>query len=675
MDRRRFLIGTATVPLLVSMAACSAGGEAKRAGGPDLSGMDAGVRPQDDLYRHVNGAWLREYRLPADKPAFGTFDELIDRTEDRLREILEGFSGGAVGTDEHRLHAVYAGCLDTAARDRAGIAPLSDLLADIEKAGSKGDLAKVMGRLTALGVPGLIGVRVQPDRREPARHRVYLSQSGLGMPDGAYYRDGQYVDQQAAYRVYLERIGRAANFAEAGAVAARVYEVENRIAGGHVDLAQLIESLSTYHAYRWAELRDLATGFDWDEWLAGVTGRPGRFETVVVDQPGYLPVVGRVWAETDIAVWRDYLRMKVLSRYAPALSAAFTAAHFEWNDRTLQGTRQPPEPWRTAVRTVRERLGDALGRAYAERHFPAESKRLAEALVADLLRAYRTALAEAGWMSQATRQTAVAKVDKVVAMVGAPSHGRDYTGLDIPQGDFVTALRAADAFEFSWQLGKLERPVDRGEWDFMTPADVNASYSWELNHICLPAAILQPPFLDPDADAVVNYGGMGAVIAHEMGHGFDTGGSKYDADGVLRDWWTPEDKAAFEGKASLVVEQYNPLVPEGLRPEQHVDGSLTVTENLADLRGLTTALAAFRLAEQRRGVADPDFRPLFQAYARLWRQCATSEYLAMMVGLDSHSPAEFRVNQVVRNMPEFYTAYRVQPSDRMFLEAGKRVAM
>lgn len=637
--------------------------------------MDAAVRPQDDLYRHINGTWLRDFQLPPDKPTYGTFDELTDRTELRLREILEGLAGAAAGTDEQRMHAVYTGCLDTAARDRAGITPLADLLADIERATGKPDLAKVMGRLTALGVPGLVAVRVHADRTDPTRHRVYLSQSGLGMPDGSFYRDGRYADQQAAYRTYLERLGRAAGVPEPDVLATRVYELENAIAGGHVDLAAVIESMSSYNPHSWSGLRDLAPGFDWDAWLAGVTDRPARFETVVVDQPGYLPVAARLWAETDIAVWRDYLRLRVISRYAPALSTAFTEAHFDWNDRTLQGTQQPPEQWRTAVRVVRERLGDALGRAYAARHFPAESKKLAEELVADLLRAYRTALGEASWMSEATRQTAVAKVDKVVALVGVPLRGRDYTGMTIRQGDFVAALRAADGFEFAWQLAKLERPVDRGEWDFMTPADVNASYSWELNHICLPAAILQPPFFDPDADAAVNYGSIGVVIAHEMGHGFDTGGSKYDADGILRDWWTPEDKAAFEAKARLVVDQYNPLVPEGLTPEQHVDGTLTVTENFADLRGLTTALAAFRLAEQRRGVANPDYRSLFQAYARMWRQCASPEYQAMMLGLDSHSPVEFRVNQVVRNMPEFYTAYGVQPADRMYLEAGKRVAM
>ncbi|MFF0526855.1 M13 family metallopeptidase [Nocardia amikacinitolerans] len=675
MDRRRFLAAAAAVPVLVSIASCSSASAPKRSTGPDLSGVDAAIRPQDDLYRHVNGAWLREFRLPADKPSYGAFDELTDRTEERLREILEDMSGAAVGTDEQRLHAVYTGCLDTAARERAGITPLADLLAEIDNAAGRPELARVMGSLTALGVPGLIGVRVQPDRKDPTRHRVYLSQSGLGMPDGSFYRDTRYADQQAAYRTYLERIGRAAGLPEPAGLASRTYELENGIAGGHVDLTLVIEAMSSYNPYSWSGLRDLAPGFDWDAWLEGVTDGPERFDTVVIDQPGYLPVAAQLWAGTDIAVWRDYLRLRVISHYAPALSTAFAEAHFDWNDRTLQGTQQPPQRWRTAVRVVRERLGDALGRAYAARHFPAESKKLADELVGDLLRAYRTALGEASWMSEATRQTAVAKVDKVVAMVGAPSRGRDYTALAIPQGDFVAGLRAADLFEFQWQLRKLERPVDRGEWDFMTPADVNASYSWELNHICLPAAILQPPFFDPDADAAVNYGGIGMVIAHEMGHGFDTGGSKYDANGVLRDWWTPEDKAAFDAKAQLVVDQYNPLVPEGMSPDQHVDGALTVTENLADLRGLTTALAAYRLAEQRRGVPNPDYRPLFQAYARMWRHCASPEYQAMMLGLDPHSPAEFRVNQVARNMPEFYTAFDVRSADRMYLEGCKRVTM
>ncbi|MFI6869442.1 M13 family metallopeptidase [Nocardia sp. NPDC050406] len=673
-NRRGFLAAAAALPLLATLASCSSA-SAPRATGPDLSGVDAAVRPQDDLYRHINGTWLREFQLPADKPSYGAFEELIDRNETRQRDILEGLSDAAPDTDEQRMRDIYASFLDTAARDRAGIAPLADLLSEIDNASGKADLARVMGRLNRLGVQGLIGFRVEADRKNTTAHRAYLVQSGLGMPDGSYYRDPQFADQRVAYRTYLDRIASAAGMTGSAEIATRVYEVESALAEAHVSLTQVIADLTSYNPYSWSQLREMAPGFDWEAWLAGLTDKPAGFATVLVDQPGYFPVAARLWERTDIAVWREYLRLNVLARYAPTLSTPFTRAHFDWADRALQGTQQPPEPWRSAVRVVRERLGDALGRAYVEHHFPETARKLAEEMVGDLLSAYRTALAATPWMSEPTRQTAVVKVDKVIAMVGAPRSGRDYTGLTIPQGDLIAALRAADAFAYGARLAKLERPVDRGEWGMLCAADVNASYSWELNQIALPAAILQPPFFDPDADAAVNYGGIGMIIAHEMGHGFDTSGSKYDPDGTLRDWWTPQDAAAFDAKAQVVVAQYNSLVPEGLRPDQHVDGALTVTENLADLRGLTTALAAFRLAEQRRGVSNPDYRPLFQAYGRMWRHAASPEYRAMMLGLDSHSPAEFRVNQVVRNMPEFYSAFGVQESDRMFLPEAGRVAM
>ncbi|MFC9996920.1 M13 family metallopeptidase [Nocardia sp. NPDC127526] len=673
--RRRFLAGTAAIPLVVALAACTKDSAPTPATGPDLTGMDPAIRPQDDLYRHVNGAWLRDFQLPADKPSYGAFEELIDRNEERLKTVLESLSDAAPGTDQQRLRALYEGFLDTAALDRAGIAPLADLLGEIEQAGTRTDLARIAGRLTTLGVPALFQLWIWPDRMDSTRHRPYLMQSGLGLPDESYYREPQYAELRDAYRTYLERIAQAAGVPAAGEVAARTLELETRIAAGHVDLPRLIESLSSYHPYEWRQLAELAPGFEWDAWLSGLTDRPGDFGTVLVDQPGYATALARVWAETDVAVWRDYLRLRLIARYAPALAKPFADAHFDCYDKAIQGTREQPERWRGAVRIVRERLGDALGRQYVDKYFPAGTKKLVEELVRDLLAAYRTALSETPWMSEATRRAAVAKVDKVVAVTGYPERWRDYSGLTVPRDSLIAALRAVDSHEFRWELGKLTRPADRTEWSMLTPSDVNASYSWELNRILLPAGILQSPFFDPEAEPAVNYGGIGMVIAHEMGHGFDSGGSKYDADGTLRDWWTPQDKAAFEAKTKLVIEQYNPLVPEGLTPEQHVDGELTVTENLADLRGLTTALAAFRLAEQRRGVTDPDYRPLFLAYARMWRHAATGEYTASMVALDSHSPAEFRVNQVARNMPEFHTAFGVQPADRMYLAPDLRVTM
>ncbi|MFI9502932.1 M13 family metallopeptidase [Nocardia sp. NPDC052566] len=675
LDRRRFLAVAAAVPVAIGLTACSAsGGSAPaRPAGPDLSGTDPAIRPQDDLFRHVNGAWLRDYQLPPDRSSYGGFDEVTDRTEERLHRILESLPADRPGTDEQRLRDLYDSFLDTATIDRLGIEPIADLLAEIDRATTKSDLARLMGVFATFGVTGLVRLEVRPDRHDSSRNLPYLVQAGLGLPDESYYREPQYAEVRTAYRTYLERMAQAAGLTRPAEVADRVLDLETKIAASQLDLVRLIESMSSYNRYGWAQLPELAPGFDWNAWRAGVTERPERFDTVLVDQPTYLTAVARLWADTDDSIWREYLRIMVFGRYAVALPKNVADAQFDCFEKALQGTKQPPERWRSAIRIVRERLGDALGRKYVAEHFPVEAKRQVEELVRDLLSAYRVRLANAEWMSEPTRTAAVAKVDKMIPLIGYPEHGRDYSALPIANGKLIAGLRAADQLEFRRQLGKLGAPVDRREWTMFTPIDVNANYSWELNHIVFPAAILQPPFFDPGAERAVNYGGIGMVIGHEIGHGFDSEGSKYDADGNLRDWWTPADKAAFAEVTKAVIAQYDGLVPAGMPADRHVNGELTVTENLADIRGMATTLAAYRIAEQRRGVTAPDFRPVFLACARMWRHLSSPEAAAMLLGVDSHSPPEFRVNQVVRNMPEFYTAFALQPTDKLFLSDNKRV--
>ncbi|MBF6522990.1 M13 family metallopeptidase [Nocardia farcinica] len=676
-DRRRFLTVGAAVPLAVTLASCAGEDAAAPTGtaGPDLTGVDPAVRPQDDLFRHVNGGWLRDYRLPPDKASHGTFEELADRTEDRLREILEAADDAGPGTDARRLRDLYRAYLDTAAIEAAGTRPLADLLGEIDAAATKSDLARVAGALHALEVTGPVWLRVEPDRKDSTRHRPYLVQSGLGMPDEAYYREPVHSELRTAYRGYLTRIATAAGLPDPAGVAERVFDLETRLAAGHVDMVRWVDSLSSYHPWSWTELRDRAPGFDWDAWLDGLGGQRARFETVLVDQPEYPAALARLWEAEDAGRWREYLRLRLFDHYAPVLPAAFADAHFDWAERAQTGTKQPPPRWRAAVRFVRTKMGDALGREYAQRHFPAESKRQVEQLVEDLLAAYRQRLAEADWMSEQTRRTALAKVDKIVALIGYPDTWRDYSGLVVRPGELLASLRAVENHEFRHRLGRLDRPVDRREWTMLTPVEVNANYSWEINHIVFPAAILQPPFFDPAAAPAVNYGAIGVVIGHEIGHGFDTGGSRYDENGTLRDWWTSADKAAFEAKTKAVIAQYDPLVPAGMPPDRRVNGALTVTENLADIRGVSTALAAYRIAAARAGAAEPDWRALFLSYARIWRHTATPEYTAATLGLDSHAPAEFRVNQVVRNMAEFHTAFEVRPGDGMYLAEHDRVRL
>ncbi|WP_330252242.1 M13 family metallopeptidase [Nocardia sp. NBC_00565] len=672
LRRRAFLIALGVIPATTALVACSRNRSVTLTG-VDMRGEDHAIRPQDDLFRYVNGGWLRDYQLPPDKSSYSTFDEVSDRVERQLREIVAGIREPKAGSTEQQIRDLYDARLDIDTIEKLGTTPLADLFTAIDGAAHKADLARVMG---ALPIGGLIDLAVEVDQKNSAAYVATVSQSGIDPHMGEqYYRKPQYAEQRAAYKTYLERVAAGAGFTDPAGTAQRVFDLETRIAAAFWDDVRLRNPDAAYNPMSWAELTALAPQFDWDPWLAGNTDRPhALFDKVVVGQPSFVTAAGQLWAEVDIAAWQEYLRLAVVKHFASLLPKAIADAEFDFVGKTLRGLTQRQEPWKDGIATVNANLGQQLGKLYVREHFPPSAKERALAMVADLISAYRADFTDSTWMSPPTRQAAIAKLDKIVTKIGYPDKWIDYSGLTITRGKLLESVRAAETFEAKRGFARLGIPVDKSEW-VMPPQMVNAMYDPSANSISFPAAILQPPFFDKDAAAAVNYGAIGAIIGHEIGHGFDDQGSRYDGDGNLRDWWTPADRAAFEVKTKQLIEQYNALVPAGLDPSKHVDGALTVGENLADLRGLGIALAALGIADKRDGKDDPDHRTMFLSWARIWRDKSTPQQQELRLAMDVHAPNEFRCNQVVRNIDEFYPTFDVQAGDKLFLAQDQRVSL
>ncbi|MFF0491374.1 M13 family metallopeptidase [Nocardia sp. NPDC004068] len=669
LDRRSFLIALGAVPVATALVACSKQSAPVQLHGADLSGVDPAVRPQDDLYRHVNGKWLREYQLPPDKNSFGTFDEVSDRVEGQLREIVEAIKDPKNGTPEQQIRDLYDARMDLDTIEKLGMSPLQDLFDKVDKAPTKADLAKVMGELP---IAGLIGLNVSVDQKDSNAYIPYVSQSGIGLGE-QYYRKPEQADKLAAYRTYLERIATGAGFPDPAGMAQRVFDLEKRIAAGFWDNVRTRDSDATYNLKSWNELVALAPTFEWDAWLAGTTDRPKNlFDKIVVGEPSFVTAAGKLWTETDIAVLREYLKLYLVREFARFLKKDISDANFDFFGKVMNGTQQRPELWKSAIGTVNQYAGEQLGKAYVAKHFPPDAKDRAKEMVNDIIAAYRDNFRNSSWMSPQTRDAAIAKLDKITVKIGYPDKWVDYSTLKVTRGKLIESLRAINTFESKRSMDHLGTPVDKLEWG-MAPQEVNAYYSAASNSINFPAAILQAPFFDKDAEPAVNYGAIGATIGHEIGHGFDDQGSKYDGDGNRRDWWTPADRAAFDTRTKQLIDQYDALVPEGI--DQHVNGELTVGENLADLRGLMISLAAYRLAEKREGRDTPDYTDMFHSWARNWRTKSTAEYTEWLVTNDVHSPSEFRCNQVVRNLPEFYATFDVKETDKLFLPQDQRVSL
>jgi putative endopeptidase len=638
-------------------------------------GMDLDIRPQDDLFGHVNGRWLETAEIPADKGSWGPFVSLADAAEEQVRTIIEELAERVVageqglGDDAMRIACLYASFMDERAVEGLGYEPMKPLLAAVESLRDVRDLAAFLGEFEQIGGSGPFGAYVDVDGKNSDRCLVNVMQGGLGMPDESYYREEKFAEIREKYVAFLATMFGLVNHPDPAAAAASVMAVESRLAEGHWERAETRDVLKTYNLTTLEGLQELCPSFDWQAFILNLGGSEATIAETCVRQPSYLEHLSTVLDEVPIEEWRTWLTARVVRAFAPYLSAEFVETNFDFYGRTLSGTPQLRERWKRGVALVEGSIGEAVGRVYVSRHFPPASKAMMEELVGNLLRAYRDSISALDWMSAETKQRAFEKLDMFRSKIGYPDSFRDYSSLEFTPDDLLGNVAAANAFETRRQLAKIGAPVDRDEW-LMLPQAVNAYYRPGMNEICFPAAILQKPFFSPDAEAAENYGGIGAVIGHEVGHGFDDQGSQYDGSGNLHDWWTPDDKAAFEQKSKSLIEQYDGLSPRNL-PDEHVNGALTVGENIGDLGGLTIALMAYSIAMDG-DVSLENARKLFFSWAFIWRTKRRLELDQQYLTIDPHSPPEFRAN-IVRNLDEFHATFGTQSGDALWLDPADRV--
>ena len=654
--------------------------------GIDLSALDPAVRPQDDLFRHVNGRWLATHEIPADRGSDGAFRALHDQAEEQVRAIIEEL-GAQVARDPAaptgtaaQVGALYASFMDVETVERLGTEPLRAELDRVDAATSHPDLVTVLGELQRTGAAGAVQFWVDNDEKDPERYVLNLTQSGLGLPDEAYYREEQYAEVLTAYRPHVARMLTLVGIppAEAQAQAALVVDLETRLAAHHWDVVRDRDATLTYNPMTLAELRASAPGFDWDLWASALGIPSTALADLVVREPDFTAGLAGLWTTTPVEQWQAWLRYHLVTARAPFLSDELVQANFDFYGRTLTGATQVRDRWKRGVSLVQGALGEAVGQVYVDRHFPADHKDRMLELVGNLVAAYRESITGLDWMGAETRAKALAKLDTFRPKIGYPDRWKSYEGLEIVAHDLLGNVRRSHAYEQDRELRKIGKPVDRDEW-FMTPQTVNAYYNPGMNEIVFPAAILQPPFFDPEADDAVNYGGIGAVIGHEIGHGFDDQGSKYDGAGRLEDWWTPADRAEFETRTTALIRQYSGYSPAQLDDSHHVNGALTVGENIGDLGGLSIALTAYRIALGRPLDQGPvvdgltAVQRVLLSWARVWREKGRDETVIRLLATDPHSPDEFRCNGVLSNVDEFYEAFDVRPGDALYLPPQERV--
>jgi putative endopeptidase len=634
------------------------------------------VRPQDDLFRHVNGQWIAETEIPPDRAAHGAFHALHDQSELDVRALAEeaAASDALTGSDERKVGDLWAAFMDEDGAEQRDAAPLADDLAEIRGVASTGELLRLMGRLQRHGTPGVVGWYVDNDGDDATRYIVNLVQGGIGLPDEAYYREDTHAATRAAYVEHVAAMLRLVDEPDAAGAAERILALETALAAAHWTTVDSRDALKTHNRRTRAQLDELAPGLAWAAWLEGLAAPEGAFGEVIVHQPEAIEAAGRLLTEVPLADWRAWLVFHHVRASAPYLSRRFVDANFAFYGTLLSGIPELRERWKRGVSVVEGALGEAVGRLYVARHFPPEHKAHMQRLVGWLVEAYRVDIEALDWMSPETKERALAKLERFTPKIGYPDTWRDYSTLTIDRDDLLGSVRRADAFESDRNLAKIGREIDRAEWH-MTPQTVNAYYNPGMNEIVFPAAILRPPFFDPDADDAVNFGGIGAVIGHEIGHGFDDQGSRYDGDGNLTDWWTNDDRKGFDERAEALVAQYDAFEPEGL-DGHHVNGALTVGENIGDLGGITIAHKAYLLSLEGREAPVIDgltgSQRVFLGWAQVWRMVVRDAEQIRRLAIDPHSPPEFRAN-VVRNLDEFQAAFGVTPGDGMWLEPEGRV--
>ena len=631
--------------------------------------LDPTVRPQDDLFRHVNGHWLETVEIPADKPAAGVFLDLRDDSERAIRDIVTSLEGSAPGSEGALVEHLFGSFMNTEQVEARGLEPLQPLLAEIDQIGDVDALLDYFGRSLRRGTGAPLGLEVDADPGDPTRYALFLNQDGIGLPDEEYYRLPTHAEKLVAYRDHIDRSLTIASISASASDA--VLTLETAIAARHWDKVRTRDLRQMYNPTDWAELD--ASGIAWTRVLS-VAGVP-QLDQVIVAQPSFLADLAALLTAEHLEAWKDWCRWALVSSLSPYLPEPLVQARFDFYGTVLQGTPQLRERWKRGIDLVQGALGEAVGKLYVERHFPPSAKSRMDELVGRLLEAYHTSISQLDWMTEDTKAEALAKLAAFTPKIGYPEVWKDYSGLVVVPDDLIgNVLRVTD-FALADELGKLGGPIRSWEW-LMTPQTVNAYYHPLRNEIVFPAAILQPPFFDADGDDACNYGAIGAVIGHEIGHGFDDQGSTCDGEGRLRDWWTEDDRAAFTERTKALIAQYDALTPAQLS-EEHVNGELTIGENIGDLGGLSIAYNAWRLslgdAEPEPVDGIPAAQRFFLSWARAWQTKRRDEALRQQISTDPHSPEEFRCNQVVRNVPAFYEAFGVTETDAAWLAPEDRV--
>lgn len=683
--------------------------------GIDPASFSAVISPAQDLFRHVNGPWIDMYRLPDDRSRYGSFDKLAENAENQIHEIVEDDDCPAV-----KSRALFKSFLDAKAIDASGLAAIEKQLEAIDAASNKTELVRALGAMNPAGGPDLIGIAVYGDPGSPETNIIHIEQAGLGLPDEAYYREDHYGEIRDAYVAMVAKQLRNAKLAEtdddAQAQAKRFLDVETRIAAQHWDNVATRDSVKTYNPTGYADLSGMFANYDLDAWIdawqsaydqtTAAKVQPldfrGLFERTIVHEPSFITGLDDFWKHCDLDDLKLWTRVHVIIGSASELPHEFSDTSFDFYGKVLSGQKKQRDRWKRGVSLVNNICGEDVGREYVKRHFPESSKQRMEQLVANLIDAYRVSISNSTWLGDETKAKALEKLSKFVPKIGYTNHWRDYSALDVHEDvPFAQNMRAANLYETGYQLSKVGKPVDKDEW-LMNPQTVNAYYEPTMNVIVFPAAILQPPFFNPEAEDAANYGGIGAVIGHEIGHGFDDQGAQYDGDGKLNDWWTKEDKANFEALTKKLIDQYNEFVPTQLADKYsddpskapHVNGALTIGENIGDLSGVNIALKAYAFALDQESGAQKDeseqaiessleqapqidgftgLQRFFLSYASIWRTKNRDELAEQYLQIDPHSPAECRTNGIARNVDLFYKAFDVQPDDDMWLDPDQRV--
>ena len=647
------------------------------AGNPIISGIDPSYidpsfRPQDDLYRYFNGAWLANHEIPQDRSSDGITYQLYLEAEAQVRDIIETATGGG---DAQKIRDLYDCFLDTAAISKAGITPLQDDLAAIDRITNRAEFIKTLADLEMRGLGGAFGLGIYGDAMNSQMNIIYLGQGGLSLPDEAYYREEQYEEIRQAFKVHVAKMFALAGITDGASLAEQIYELERQIASHHFDQVKDRDVELTYNKMTFAELSKLAPNFDWASWLEFSQIPKSAFAELVVQQPPFFAGLSEILENFNPAPWQAWMKWQLISGAAAYLTDDFVNQNFDFYAKTLSGTPEIRVRWKRAISFVEGALGEAIGRIYVERHFPEAAKVAMLELVDNLIEAYRISINELPWMSPETKAKAQDKLAKFTPKIGYPDKWRDYSALTITGDDLFGNIGRITKFSRDIELAKIGKPVDKSEW-LMTPQTVNAYYHPIQNEIVFPAAILQPPFFNLESDIAVNYGGIGAVIGHEIGHGFDDQGSKFDGDGNMIDWWTAADRVEFDKRANELIKQFDALYPQET-PDIHVNGALTVGENIGDLGGLAIGFKAYKLA--LKGQPAPVLDGLtgeqrfFLSWAQAWRGKVRAEELRRRIATDPHSPYEFRCNAIVRNISEFYTAFDLTEGDKLWLAEKDRV--